>query len=394
MERSNTAGAGSADLFAGDLNGLDLDAFVAICADPTGGVITDHAAEVIDGIPIYDGDRLRQAAASPDTARLLQHELAQVFGAGSGVLAIRNAWSDRSTLDAMTDVLWAIIAREKADGDGFDHFASAGANSRAWDVLGKSAKLDPATYVSYYSNTSLDMVGQAWLGPWYQLTAQVNVVHPTGAAQSPHRDYHLGFLSDADAARFPAHVHQLSQVMTLQGAVAHTAMPLESGPTMLLPGSQRFLAGYLAWRDERFRNHFAEHSVQLELEPGDAVFFNPGLHHAAGENRTTDHDRMGNLLQVSSAFGVPMESIDWTGITLATYPTLLERAAQGTLVDTDIACCATGYSFPSNLDTDISDAGLAPASMQDLLRSALHDRCDLETFTNQVEDKMASRRAY
>ena len=39
--------------------------------------------------------------------------------------------------------------------------------------------------------------------------------------------------------------------------------------------------------------------VQLALGIGDAVFFNPALFHAAGTNRTTDVDRMANLLQVS-----------------------------------------------------------------------------------------------
>ncbi|MGA9873779.1 MAG: hypothetical protein WBQ44_21875 [Rhodococcus sp. (in: high G+C Gram-positive bacteria)] len=33
----------------------------------------------------------------------------------------------------------------------------------------------------------------------------VNVVNPGGAAQNPHRDYHLGFMSTETAARFRAH---------------------------------------------------------------------------------------------------------------------------------------------------------------------------------------------
>ncbi len=67
------------------------------------------------------------------------------------------------------------------------------------------------------------------------MTSQVNVVRPGGKAQDPHRDYHLGFLSNEVAARYPAHVHLLSPVLTLQGAVAHSDMPVESGPTMYLP---------------------------------------------------------------------------------------------------------------------------------------------------------------
>lgn len=332
-------------------------------------------------------------ASDAALAQSLRTELATVVGSGAGVFVVRDAWNDLDALDAMTAVLHTIIESERADkADAFDHFASKGANSRAWDVLGKSAKLDPEAYVSYYANPTLTLAAEAWLGPFFQITAQVNIVHPTGAAQSPHRDYHLGFLTDADAARFPTHVHRLSQALTLQGAVAHTAMPVESGPTMLLPGSQRFEAGYLAWRDDRFKDFFAERSVQVALEPGDAVFFNPGLHHAAGENRTDDHDRIGNLLQVSSAFGVAMESVDWPGIAAATFPVLRKLAANDELTEDHLAVCATGYAFPSNLDTDASTAGLAPPSMQDIMRDALADGWSTPEFSQAMVELVDRRR--
>ncbi|MFT4596084.1 MAG: ectoine hydroxylase-related dioxygenase (phytanoyl-CoA dioxygenase family) [Paracrocinitomix sp.] len=373
---------------------LNFDEFVSICADPTGGVATPHASELVNGIPVYDGDYLRAARTSNDE-EAVKEELATVFGSGAGVIAIRNAWNDRPTVDAMTDVLLAIVDRERAGkADSFDHFAASGANSRAWDTLAKAAKLDPATYVAYYANPILTMVSESWLGPAFQLTAQVNIVHPSGAAQSPHRDYHLGFLSNDEAARYPAHVHRLSQALTLQGAVAHSAMPVEAGPTMLLPGSQRFLAGYLAWRDERFKEHFAAHQVQLELEPGDAVFFNPGLHHAAGENRSTNIDRIGNLLQVSSAFGIPMEAVDWAGIATATYPVLQGLARYHQLTNDHMAVCAAGYAWPSNLDTDPSTAGLAPPSMQAILRQALADGVTVDEFTVAMQALATRRKPY
>lgn len=373
---------------------LDFDEFVSICADPTGGVATPHAIDLVSGIPVYDGDYLR-AARTSNGQESVKRELATVFGSGAGVIAIRNAWNDRSVVDSMTDVLLAIVERERANkGESFDHFAASGANSRAWDTLGKAAKLDPATYVAYYANPILTMVSESWLGPAFQLTAQVNIVHPSGAAQSPHRDYHLGFLSNDEAARYPAHVHRLSQALTLQGAVVHSAMPVEAGPTMLLPGSQRFLAGYLAWRDERFKEHFAAHQVQLELEPGDAVFFNPGLHHAAGENRSADIDRIGNLLQVSSAFGIPMEAVDWAGIATSTYPVLQSLAQQDQLTNDHMAVCAAGYPWPSNLDTDPSTAGLAPPSMQAILRQALADDVTADGFTAAIEALATRRKPY
>jgi ectoine hydroxylase-related dioxygenase (phytanoyl-CoA dioxygenase family) len=89
--------------------------------------------------------------------------------------------------------------------------------------------------VHYYNNLLMSAVSRAWLGPHYQLTAQVNSSHPGSAAQDPHCDYHLGFRSNEEVALFPTHAHRMSQFLTLQGAVAHVGMPLEAGPTTFLP---------------------------------------------------------------------------------------------------------------------------------------------------------------
>ena len=99
-------------------------------------------------------------------------------------------------------------------------------------------------------------------------------------------------------------------MLTLQGAVAHSDMPVESGPTLLLPYSQRYEHGYALYRDPEFVDYFAQHAVQLALQKGDGLFFNPALMHAAGENRSTNVQRMANLFQISSAFGKAMESVD------------------------------------------------------------------------------------
>ena len=69
-------------------------------------------------------------------------------------------------------------------------------------------------------------------------------------------------LSDAEAGRYPRHVHRLSPVLTLQGAVAHVDMPVASGPTMYLPHSHKYEAGYLAWRRPDFRLYFEQHRSQ------------------------------------------------------------------------------------------------------------------------------------
>ena len=52
-------------------------------------------------------------------------------------------------------------------------------------------------FAEYYGNDVIAVVCQAWLGPRYQVTSQVNVVNPgRGMQQVPHRDYHLGFVPD------------------------------------------------------------------------------------------------------------------------------------------------------------------------------------------------------
>ena len=130
-------------------------------------------------------------------------------------------------------------------------------------------------------------------------------------------------MTDEKAEKFPAHVHtQLSPMLTLQGAVAHCDMPIESGPTIYLPHSHKYGPGYLAWRKPEFKEYFETHKVQIGLQKGDAVFLNPALFHAAGSNVSKEIQRVANLLQVSSAMGRAMETVDRTRVVLAVYSEL------------------------------------------------------------------------
>jgi ectoine hydroxylase-related dioxygenase (phytanoyl-CoA dioxygenase family) len=177
-------------------------------------------------------------------------------------------------------------------------------------------------------------------------------------------------------ASYPAHVHRTSPLLTLQGAVAHCDMPVESGPTMLLPHSQRFDGGYLAFNRPEFIEFFAKHHVQLPLAKGDAVFFNPALYHGAGSNISTDVRRIANLLQISSPFGRAMEALDRTAMVRAVYPELRAMKATGRpqqdLVNVVVAT-AEGYAFPTNLDSDQPIGSLAPPSQVDTVLAALAD---------------------
>jgi ectoine hydroxylase-related dioxygenase (phytanoyl-CoA dioxygenase family) len=240
-------------------------------------------------------------------------------------------------------------------------------------------------------------VSEAWQGPGYQMKAQVNLVHPGGQAQEAHRDYHLGFQTAEAAASYPAHVHDLSPVMTLQGAVAHCDMPVESGPTKLLPFSQLYRPGYLAYRLPEFRDLFEKRCIQLPLAKGDAVFFNPALFHAAGTNRSADIHRMANLLQVSSAFGRAMESIDRTGMCRQLYPALSRLLAEGRIGRDEaraaVRAAAEGYAFPTNLDTDPPTGGLAPETQAAFVLRALDEGMPPEAFETDLLRRDARRAA-
>jgi ectoine hydroxylase-related dioxygenase (phytanoyl-CoA dioxygenase family) len=352
-----------------------LDDFVALVEQTPDPADYPLAAEVVDRVLVYDAERLRAEVARPDGEDTVAAELVQAFTEGPGVVAIRGAFPDTRVVDRATAAFDAMIAEEKAAGGAKgDHFAKAGANDRVWNALEKLALRDPETFVDYYANDMIALVSRAWLGPGYQVTSQVNVVRPGGQAQAPHRDYHLGFLENAVVERYPTHVHLLSPVLTLQGAVAHSDMPVESGPTMYLPYSHQYAPGYLAWRVPEFRGYFQAHYVQLALAKGDAAFFNPALFHGAGTNVSADLQRVANLLQVSSAFGRAMETVDRDRVLRAIYPVLLERQAAGTPADAlarALAAAAEGYPFPTNLDLDQPVGGMTPASQAELAAEAL-----------------------
>lgn len=377
------------------LQDLSLPAFATLCEAPIDPSAYPHCTKVRDRVVIYAADTLRRAQAGDP--RPLMSEIQHLLHHGPGVVVIRQAFTDLSVIDRHSAVFEAILHSEAQQGGGADHFARAGANGRIWNALQKAALHSPESFIEYYSNPLIGLLAEAWLGPHYTVTAQVNVVRPGGQAQQPHRDYHLGFRTVEELEHYPLDVHRMSQHLTLQGAVAHTDMPVETGPTLLLPGSQRYDLGYLAWRDPTFIDYFNHHAVQLPLRKGDLLFFNPALFHAAGNNLTTDYHRMANLLQISSAFGKPMEALDHDRMMLALYPALLQRAQDNRLSARDqaavVATVAQGYAFPTNLDSDPPLQGLAPATGQDLLHRALDERWGHERFAEEVAALRSKRSA-
>lgn len=363
----------------------DLDEFIALTQRTTDLADYPHAASTERGVLFYDSGAV--TALTGDAREVLADELADALLNGPGIVVFTGAFDDRHGLADSTTAFTEIIADQRAAGvSNGDHFAKPGANDRIWNALQKFAERDPELFTRYYSNDVLNLISEAWLGPWYQVTSAINVVNPGGEAQNPHRDYHLGFMSTDTAATFRAHIHRLSPALTLQGAVAHVDMPIESGPTMYLPFSQTYEAGYLAFNLPEFREYFAQNYVQLPLSAGDAVFFNPALFHAAGHNTSTDIKRMANLLQVSSAFGRAMDAVDRSAIMRRIYPAVRELAAGGDSrgVANVIAAAAEGYAFPSNLDLDQPITGLTGESQAQLFARAIADDVDPDRFDAEL----------
>lgn len=373
---------------------LQLDEFRKICARTVDPSTYPLACTIEQNVPIYDLASFEAEPLTASTISHLQDEWHHILHTGPGVFVLRNMYAQArySTTLASTNAAFdRIIAKERAStSTKGDHFAASGSNDRIWNAFQKHGLEDPSSFLDYYSNPWLAAVCTAWLGPGYRITAQVNAVHQGGAAQDPHRDYHLGFQEADTCAQYPASTQLTSQFLTLQGAVAHTDMPLESGPTRFLPFSQTYPPGYLAWRREDFRAFFQENYTALPLSLGDGVFFNPALFHAAGAN-TTDTMRGGfrrvaNLLQISSAFGKPMEMVDSLPLVRCTWEDLVRRfkEAGGRVAGLEmdpgreevkarevrafVSAVAEGYPFPTNLDCrPPAPSGMAPESEQDVL---------------------------
>mgnify|MGYP000217792732 FL=1 len=361
---------------------IDYDDLAKICSQKTLQEDYPFADSVSNNVVIYDANYLETFIGDSENELRLKTELHQVLEGGPGVFVIRNLYR-HDAIDQSNNIFEKIVESEGNTGN--DHFAS-GTNTRIWNAFQKVALEDPNAFISYYSNNLLKLVAESWCGPNSQMTAQVNIVRPGGEMQKPHRDYHLGFQENQVVELFPISAHRLSNYLTLQGGVAHTDMPLASGPTMVLPYSQQYELGYLAWRDNACTDFFNDNAVQNQMNKGDGIFFNPALLHGAGSNTTKDFHRIGNLLQISSPFGKTMERIDYLKIINRIYPLLLEHSINKTLseklIENVLVCATDGYAFPTNLDNDKnSNSKLQGMTMFELTKQSLLDLVNLENFS-------------
>ena len=372
-----------------NIDDIDIAEFEALCSQSVNAEDHPFSSDIEQKVVIYNGDSICAVIGTPQAGEL-KNELHHCLKDGPGVLVIQKAFPKSQVIDRATEVFKEIISAEKNTTESRgDHFAKPGENERIWNALQKFCERDTDAFVAYYKNPVLRFVSEAWLGPFFQVTSQVNIIKPGGQAQQPHRDFHLGFQDDSLVAEFPIATQIFSQLLTLQGAVAHTDMNTSSGPTLLLPFSQQYQHGYLAWRNPEFIDYFQHNAVQLPLNKGDAVFFSPALFHAGGNN-TESSDRIANLLQISSAFGKAMESVDRTKMTKLIYPVLLAGKQSKLLSQDEMKTVATavveGYPFPTNLDSDSPLAGSAPETVQALMELALNEEWTADRFCDCLNE--------
>ncbi len=376
------------------MDDINIADFAAICEQQV--ILDDYplAVDVQKNVLIYNGDTFREASTDPAKELELKRELARALKDGPGVFAVKRAITDMAVIERGNEIFREIVAEEKASGQGQgDHF---GNNERIWNAIQKMAIKDPKHFVDYYGNPVLAIACAAWLGPSYQISAQLNNVKPGSKAQHIHRDYHLGFQSTELTEQYPAHAQVMSQYLTLQGAIVHVDMPIESGPTILLPFSQQYAPGYMSYELPEFEQYCQENAIQLSFEKGDMVFFSPALYHGAGTNQG-ETDRMANLVQISSAFGKTMETINNEVMVEVIYPELLERVKAGTInerqINDTIAAVADGYSFPTNLDSDPPVGGNAPETGQQMMKRALNDQLEVDELMQALAAYSERRKA-
>ena len=373
---------------------IDYDELISICSQETIEANYPLSDSISNNVVIYDAKDFRSFVGNIEEEIKLKTEMHHVLESGPGVFVVRNLYNE-DVIDESNAIFEKIVKNESNSSN--DHFA-AGTNTRIWNSFQKVAMENQEAFINYYSNDLVKIIAESWCGPNSQMTAQVNIVRPGGEMQKPHRDYHLGFQENEVVEKFPISIHRLSNYLTLQGGVAHTDMPLESGPTVVLPYSQQYDLGYLTWRDTNFADFFNKYSVQNSMSKGDGIFFNPAIFHAAGANTTNNFQRIGNLLQISSAFGKTMEHIDYIKIITHIYPSLLDHIKNKTLserlIENILICATDGYAFPTNLDSDKnSDSKLQGMSMFDLTKQSLLDSLSPEKFKLKLLEQQQVRLA-
>lgn len=153
-----------------------IEDFIKICEEETKAEEYPLASEVNQGVLIYEKSKL--TFDDPEKLDALENEWALALMHGPGVIVVKGS-IDKDVTDRVSKIYDHIVEVESSQGEKMkDHFSSGSNNIRVWNALEKLAVLDPKAYFDYYSNDVIATVSRCWLGPWYQITSQLNIVLP------------------------------------------------------------------------------------------------------------------------------------------------------------------------------------------------------------------------
>ena len=196
-------------LSAGDCR---LDEFAALRRLHTDPGDYPFAAGVDRDVLIYDGEQLRREVIDdPARGRALQAEWVAAMLDGPGMVVFKRAFEDhhrRRPGDRR-------VRRDDRRRSGPRAVPPAttsrkpGANDRVWNALEKLALRAPGGVRRRTTpTTSSRWSAKAWLGPATRSPRRSTSSTRVARRRIPHRDYHLGFLTDEVAEQYPAHVHR------------------------------------------------------------------------------------------------------------------------------------------------------------------------------------------
>jgi ectoine hydroxylase-related dioxygenase (phytanoyl-CoA dioxygenase family) len=342
------------------------------------------ATRAICDVLIYERSVLDDACITD--RRSVLSELHKALSYGPGVFIVKNLYANLATVDRATQIFEQDMHAQADSNVHTSHVSSVVNNGFIGRALQKMATKDPEVFCHYYANPTLAMICQAWLGPAWKMVSQVTQARPGGETLF-HRDYHLGLQQSALASEFPIPAQTLSQYLSLQGFIAHTDMPVDSGPVRLLPWSHQYELGYMACRHPEFVDYFSKNFVQLPLHKGDGIFFNPALFHEAGVNLSETQQPLANLLHISSAFSFPVEEVDHHRVLKSIYPVMVNSHFSEQEINALTAVAAKGYLFPAALDSHLGVDEKVPKTQQQLLRHALSEKWDLARFIDALHSQ-------
>ena len=272
----------------------------------------------------------------------------------------------------MTAAFDAIIADERrAGGPAGDHFAKAGANDRVWNALEKLAVRDPETFVDYYANDVLALVSQRLARPGLpgHLAGQRRPTRRAGAGPAPRLPPRLPVERPA-VEQYPTHVHLLSPVLTLQGAVAHSRHAGRERPDdvpAVLPPVRARLPRLAAARVPRVLR--ASTTCSCRCARATPCSSTRRCSTAPGPTSPPTSSAWPTCCRSRRPSAGRWRPSTATGSCRAVYPVLLRRAAGApdAALAHAVAAAAEGYPFPTNLDLDQPVDGLTPPSQAEIV---------------------------